>query len=225
MGVLTRVGIVVGMRSEARLAEPLLACDWIAGIEIGGGHAEGGRAAAQRLLAGGADGLISFGLAGGLVDAMPAGALLCPQAVVVDGATLDCDAGLAARLAVSGAQGGVLLHSERVVTAASEKRALGARHGCVALDMESGAVAGAAKAAGIGFAVLRAVCDPVSRDLPDAAAAALDAGGGVAAGRLALAVLRRPATLVALIGLGRDAHRGQAALRAAVAGISDRSGP
>lgn len=211
------------MRSEARLAAPLLALPWVMGIEIGGGQSAGGLAAARQLIGHGADGLLSFGLAAGLVDAAPAGTLLCPDEVVVDGQAYPVDPALASRLAARGNRQ-PLLHSSRVVTSAARKRALAAGGRFAGLDMESGMVAEAASAAGIGFAVLRAVCDPVSRDLPDAAAQALDAGGGVAMVRLGLAVLRRPTLIGALIALGGDAARARRALGEAVRRIAGPTG-
>jgi adenosylhomocysteine nucleosidase len=62
------------------------------------------------------------------------------------------------------------------------------------------------------FAVLRAVCDPVSRDLPYAAMVALDAAGTISAWRVASAVLSRPWEIPALIRLAGDAARARHAL-------------
>ena len=182
-------------------------------VEIGGGTAAGAEAAAARLIAQGVSALLSFGLAGGLDPALRAGHLLIP-AWVLDGAERwACDPALAARF---GRMDGGIYGGGTVMGTSALKRRLHLDTGALAIDLESAAVARAALAAGLPFAVLRAVCDPAGRDLPPAALAGLNPAGGIAGFRVAGSVLRRPGQIPALIALARDAAMARQALRRAL---------
>jgi adenosylhomocysteine nucleosidase len=202
-----RLGIVVGLAAEARLARRLGGT-----VAIGGGGAEGARAAAERLLADGAEALVSFGLAGGLDPALLAGAILVPEAVLAAGRVWPVDPALARRLGPLDAR--KILGGGAVVSTAAEKRHLHEATGAAAVDLESGAVAEAASRAGRPFAVLRAICDPADRDLPPAALAALGAGGALAVSRLLGSLLSRPGQIAALLALAHDAAAARRAMAA-----------
>ncbi len=200
------IGIVVGLEAEARLARRLPGAE----VAVGGGTADGARRAAERLLARGAGGLVSFGLAAGLSPDLHPGTLVIPRRVIIDGIAFPTDRTLSRSL------GGItphdLLHSERIVATMHDKQGLFEATRCAALDMESGAVARAALAEARPFAVLRAVCDPVSRSLPPAALVVLTPGGRIEIGRLARSLARRPAQLGALLALAGDALEARRAL-------------
>jgi adenosylhomocysteine nucleosidase len=179
-------------------------------VAIGGGTSVGACRMAQRLVDDGATALISFGLAGGLDPALAAGALVVPQSVQVQGRLFSCDEALRASLA--GESIASLLAADAVVASATEKRRLWQETGAGAVDLESGAVAEVATAAGIPFAVLRAVCDPAARDLPSAAVEALDQNGRIAPAKMAGILARHPLQILALIALGRAAARARRSL-------------
>lgn len=153
---------------------------------------------------------MSFGLAGGLDPALAPGAILVPPAVTLDANRWDADAALMEWL--GGPTAGSIHGGGHIVATAAAKAALHASTGAVAVDLESAAVARAALQHALPFAVLRAVCDPASRDLPHAALVALDGAGTIRGWRVASAVLSRPWEIPALIGLARDAARGRRAL-------------
>ena len=71
------IGVVVGMRAEARLLRRLARRLGFR-VAIGGGTPAGAEAAARRLVADGALGLVSFGLAGGLHPRLRRGRTWCP---------------------------------------------------------------------------------------------------------------------------------------------------
>jgi adenosylhomocysteine nucleosidase len=185
------LAFIVGLQAEARLLP--------GPVFIGGGGAEGAARATAQALQAGATSLISFGLAGGLDPALPPGTLIIPRRVLWRDRAYDTDDMLNERL------GGVthesLLAGERVAVLAAEKRALHLATGAAAIDLESGAVA----RSGLRFAVLRAVCDPAARDLPQAALAALDSAGLIGLGRVLASVAREPRQIASLLALGRDA--------------------
>ncbi len=208
------LGIVVGLHAEARLLRlyPSLR------VAVGAATAAGAARAAAELVSAGATHLLSFGLAAGLDPALAAGRLLLPAEVVAGARRHRADPAL--RRWLGEGCDGPLLHSEALVAAPAAKAALHDASGCVALDMESGAVAQAAEAAGLPFAVLRAVCDPAARTLPPAACVPLRADGRLDGARVAASILRRPGQLPELLALGRDAARARAALRRRLAGLA-----
>ncbi len=199
------LGVVVGLAAEARIARALRAV-----VTIGGGTPGGAEMAAESLAAGGANGLLSFGLAGGLDPALRPGDLLVPRAVRAFGQSWPADPGL---LAVLGGPTIELLLSEAtVVASAAAKRRLWQATGAAAVDLESGAVAEAAIRHDLPFAVLRAVCDPASRSLPAAALSALNTAGRVRPWRFLAVALGHPGQLGALFALASDARCARRAL-------------
>lgn len=184
---------------------------------MGGGQAEGAAAAAQRLAESGVSGLVSFGLAGGLDPALVPGTVLVPTAVLLDSERWDADGALSRRL--GGAAQETLYGGGAVVATVAAKAALFARTGAVAVDLESAAVARAARRHGLPFAALRAVCDGAGRDLPRAALAGLDGAGRIAGWRVAWAAASRPWEIADLVRLGGDAARARHALVARVRAI------
>lgn len=210
-------GIVVGMRAEARL---------LAGtglpVAIGGGAPAGATVAAERLIAEGAPGLISLGLAGGLDPALPPGTCVIPGAVVEHGRHFAVDAALARWL--GGVTAPVLAAAVTAVGSPGAKAALFAATGAAAVDLESGAVAAVAARHGIPFAALRIICDPAWRGLPPAALAGLDSSGGIVLLPLIASLLRRPMQLPALFRLAGDARTARTALAAAVKRLGSDNG-
>ncbi len=105
------------------------------------------------------DGVISFGLCGGLDPALAPGDLVVGTAVCFDGARIEADPAWAATLCarLSAATSGAFAASDRIVATARAKAALRDSAGAIAADMESHRVARAAALAGVPFAIVRAV--------------------------------------------------------------------
>ncbi len=200
-----KIGFVVGLTAEARL---LQGCGFMVGV--GGGTPAGAAGQAASLVDRGVRALVSFGLAGGLNPGLGAGDVVVPGAVVEAGAHYACDGVLLAWL--GGVNSALLLAGAEIAVTAADKAALFARTGADAVDLESGAVAQVAAARSVGFAVLRAVCDPADKNLPPAALVALNEGGRIGMLRVLASVARRPGQVPGLIGLGRDAARARTAL-------------
>ncbi len=205
----TPLGIAVGLAAEARIARGLAAL-----VEAGGGDAAGAASAAERLVARGAVGLLSFGLAGGLAPGLSAGAVVLPLTVVdLAGHTWHTDPALARRF---GAPNGLMLAADTILASAAAKHAAWDATGALAADLESGAVARVAARHGLPFAVLRAICDPAERNLPAAALTALDAQGRISFPTLLRSLSRNPGQIPALIALGREAALARRSLLALV---------
>jgi adenosylhomocysteine nucleosidase len=199
------IGIVVGLEAEARVARAL-GCP----VAVGGGGAAGAGRAVAALIAQGVTQLVSFGLAGGLAPGLAAGTVIVPERVLGPaGAAWEVDLALAARL---GHPLGTLLAVPDIVATAPAKAALWRQTAALAADIETGAVAAMAAAAGLGFAALRVVCDPAERNLPPAALTALDQNGRVRSLALLRSLAQHPGQVPALIALGRDAAAARRAL-------------
>jgi adenosylhomocysteine nucleosidase len=197
---------LVGFAAEAKIARRF---GWP--VAIGGGSTEGAVRAVRRLIESGATGVISFGLAGGLDPALPAGTLIVANEVAADGRIWPTDMSLSAHL--GGVTGHRCLGLDRVVVSQAEKHRLGQETGAATVDMESGAVAATANSMGMPFAVLRAICDPADRTLPPAALVTLDSAGRIAVVPLARSILTHPGQIGNLLALAQDAARARRALR------------
>ena len=192
-------------RPSRRGAPGALAC--------AGADADRARAAGARLVAEGAEALVSFGLCGGLDPALRPGTLLLPTAVRdTAGTAFEVDVGLraAAAAALGGSDvslaEGIVLGLDRQVTAAADKRALFAQTAAQAVDMESLGVAAAAREAGVPVLVLRAVADPAERDLPRAAIDATGPEGRIRLFKVLSTMYLRPWEGPAMIRLAYEAR-------------------
>jgi adenosylhomocysteine nucleosidase len=209
------VAAVAGFRGEARCLRGLGVA-----IACSGGSAERARSEAERLVAEGTAGLVSFGLAGGLAPELRAGDLLLPRLVRSPGpASWSVDPvwreWVQARLAAGGVQpqAGAVAGSDRILATAGDKRALLEASGAAAVDMESPAVAAVATAAGISFLVLRAIADPFDQTVPQVAREALRPDGAIRIRATFGGLLRQPGQLIELARLARQSALALAALR------------
>ncbi|HTH17693.1 MAG TPA: hypothetical protein VL974_13635 [Magnetospirillum sp.] len=199
------IGIVTGLRAEARLLRglPLVAC---AGSEP--------EAAARALVAAGARRLLSFGLAGGLDPALPAGTLvLANRVMTADGQVWATDPSWRHACARPEMTEAPLAGSNDAVAHCADKATLRNATGAVAVDMESHHVARVAAEAGLPFLSLRAIADPAHRSLPKAVIKVVDGQGTISTGAVLWAALRHP---LAMALLARDAGKAIRALRRAV---------
>ncbi len=172
---------------------------------VGGVGSARASQAAEKLLADGAEGLVSWGVAGGLDPDLTPGTLMLPVSVVDEhGGRYECDASwhrqlegcLAGKMALCA---GDLLQAEQMIGTRSGKvsafRATGAR----GVDMESATLADAASRAGKPFVAIRAIVDPASQTLPPSAYHAVRADGSSDRMRLLASLARRPQDLSALL--------------------------
>jgi adenosylhomocysteine nucleosidase len=215
---LGRVGIVAALASEARAfaAEArvgarrgeVIELEEEALLTVSGIGWQAALLAAQRLAAAGATALASVGTAGGLDPELPCGAVLLPAEVhVLDGPPRVSDARW--RAAVRAAlprdctvSEGALLTSRVPIGARLDKAIAWRETGCVALDMESAAVAQFAASTAVPFVGLRVIVDTARDELP-AAVLAASAGGELAIGRLLWGLARSPRDIVAVRRLAR----------------------
>jgi nucleoside phosphorylase len=171
-------------------------------------------------------GVISIGVSGGLQSSLPTGAFVIGdcwvrvegrfEGVRTIGPPADrglCSAALRAADACGiAARKGVLVTVEHLAGAVDEKRALAVRTTGLAVDMESGAIAEAAMAAGIPVMAARVILDPLDEALDVPPERFLRSDGSSAVWKSALAVATRPAQLPVLWEIGHRSTRAMALL-------------
>lgn len=219
-------GVVTALAAESRTLGPvgrrgelLVLADGtlIVVSGVGGVAAAEG---ARRLVAAGASGLVSFGVAGGLDPALAAGTLVLPSEVIsVAGARYPTarewservGATLAGQYPVSRGQ---LLSCTEPLGSAADKALAFRRTAAVAVDMESLAVAEIAARHGLPFLTVRSVVDTAADPLPRTLLAIVAAGGAIPIARLIGSLARAPRELPRVV---RIARRYRAARRTLVA--------
>ena len=145
----------------------------------GGGIAERLEERLDAAARAGAAGIISYGLTGGLADGLRIGDWVvgsCLRGAVDHDCHTGWRDGIAARL--PGARIGAFFADGRMIDTIAEKRALGANHDALAVDMESHVAARVAKAHGLPFAIVRIVSDEVDHLLPHAITVSMRPDGG-----------------------------------------------
>lgn len=208
------IGVVAALPGEAKSIRKSRA-QWGGGspeVALSGVGQRAAGAAAERLARSGAAGLVSFGYAGALNPGLRSGTLILPADVIEPDGTLHrADSGWLAALAAALAPDlplatGALLSTPHLLASAEDKRAAHAATGAVAVDMETAAIAAAARRHGLPFIAVRAVLDEANQTVPSAVVAAVDDRGTVGLGRLMLALLARRREIPSLIPLARAAR-------------------
>ncbi len=181
---------------------------------------------ARRLVQAGVCGLVSWGMAGGLDPGLAAGRIVLPTVIIdADGRRLPTHESWRRRLALAlGAEDppadGALLTSALPLHGLEDKQAALRNTGAAAVDMESGAVAAVAAAAGLPFLTVRVIVDTAADTLPSAVLRA-NRAGQVDLWRLLRGLALAPADIAPLLRLSRRYRAARRGLvRAARAGIS-----
>ena len=157
----------------------------------------------------GCEGLLSWGVTGGLDPALMPGDLVTATEVRREDGTA-----LSAMPVPGGARALRCLGADRMIVTLGQKAALHGQ-GAGFVDMESHRAALLAAKAGLPLYVLRAIADPADRALPPLAANALGPDGSLRLGAILAGLARRPWSLPALWRLKRDSDAGLATLAVA----------
>lgn len=184
-------------------------------------------ALSRDLVAEGCTALMSFGIAGAVSPDLDSGDLVIPDDVLIDAVGEDgrmpdlcpCDrawlGGLQAALADAHLpySGGLLIGSAKLWRNAKDKQAVHEITEAVAIDMESGAVAGVAAGAGLPFLAVRAVADRACDSLPALVENAIGPDGRAKIGHAVASLIRRPSEIPATLRLARRTELALARLR------------
>lgn len=222
---MARIGVITGLEREATVLEvfpyevrPL--------VRVSGTRSGRAGEAASALLGEGCDGLLSFGVCGGLNRALrPGTVIIATQVITVEGETFATSGNWCSTLgtALSGRCPFVnapIFGSAQVIATARAKQELFTKTGAAAVDMESHEVAAVAAEHGVPFLAVRAVADPANSRVPDAALYGIREDGSTRVDAIVAALLIRPWQIPALIRLAWDSFSAQSALRR-VAALTD----
>ncbi|MEM7541298.1 MAG: hypothetical protein AAF384_06870 [Pseudomonadota bacterium] len=201
-----RVGIITALASEARTVR-------VAGsgaeilIKVAGPGPRNAKAATEELVAEGVDGIMSWGVAGGLIEALNPGSLVIGESVEgAHSSALPCDDtwqnALTRELAHFSPHTGHVYSVDAPLKNERVKQGLHSRTRAAIVDMECATIAKVANDHGLAFATLRSIVDPVSFELPDAAASALSESGSPRLGAMIGNLIKKPSDVRELIVLG-----------------------
>lgn len=199
-------------------------------LRVCGVGPERARIAAERAMLADTQALISCGLAGGLDPTLQAGSIVLASDVI-DAADRERRWTTHARwretlhTRLADARIGPLVSSTAPISSVADKTRFYAEQGAVAVDMESAAIAAVAAHHGVPFVAVRIIVDPAHMALPRATANALDPSGKPRPASLALALLRHPMEVPALVRLARYNRRAEAALRAIAIALHNQWSP
>jgi adenosylhomocysteine nucleosidase len=196
-----RVAVLAALRSESRPLTARLRGDRKAAgsglLVLTTGQGAGNALHAVEVAgARGATALVSWGLAGALVNDLRAGTVMIPARVLdSEGAVHTAEAHWCDAVAVALGSEVVadrrdLVSVDHVLHSSEDKRFAAMRTAAVAADMESAAIARAAAQAGMPFIVIRVIVDEAADTLPTDIAAWVDGQGRTRIGPLLKTVLR-----------------------------------
>jgi len=210
------IGIVCGLRSEAKAVRAACGDDPRIRIGISGANALRAEEIAREFCDEGARAVLSIGVSGGLDPILAPGDLLLGETVrFPSGAAYTPDAALVQSLveAAPNARAVLLYGSDEIVVDAAGKSHLFNAYGAAAVDMESHAVAKAAMETGTTMIAIRAIADPADRAMPPAALNAVAPDGSTRVMKTLGAALRDPKQFPALMKLGADSEAALKTLR------------
>lgn len=209
---------VTGLAFEARIvAGPGVT------VVCGGGQIQF-RRSLETAIRNGCQGVLSFGIAGGLAPNLKPGACVVARHIIAENSRYPSDSGWAQSLvlAVRGASSrfaalqdvsfGDIVGSDIPIACTQAKRRLHEKTGAVAVDMESHVAARIAVEHRVPFAAFRVITDPSHRALPPAALVATNADGGVAFQAIMRSLLRHPKQVPTLFRLALDSWAARNAL-------------
>lgn len=218
---MARIGVITGLEREASVLEvfpyeirPL--------VRVSGTRSGRAGEAARALLSEGCDGLLSFGVCGGLNRALRPGTVIIATKILTDdGENFATDGTWASAMnnALTGRCPFInapVYGSAQVIATARAKRELFTKTGAAAVDMESHEVAAVAAEHGVPFLAIRAVADSARSRVPEAALYGVREDGSTRVNAIFAGLLIRPWQTPALIRLAWDSFSAQSALRRVV---------
>lgn len=165
---LPRIGIITGVKTEQQALAPILNAENSPLVRLSGARPTRARNGVEALIEAGVDGILSFGTAGALNPDLQPGAIVVGESVLdPNGTSYVCDSEWVKTMSDALSTQPVGVYAAEYVMGVDAKAKLFADTGRMAIDMESQHVAKLAREAGIPFAILRSVVDPVEFEFPE----------------------------------------------------------
>lgn len=214
---MNRIGIITGLASEARCFARRQS-DRQLDIACSGADPSRARELAQRMAAANCEGLVSFGLAGGLAPDFRCGDLILPKRVVSGSSVWQSDDGWRDRLSErlrseTNLLTGAIAGSPVLVSTPEKKAELRKESNASAVDMESQAVAAVAAEAKMPFIVVRVIADTYDKAVPAWTANIISPRGNIRSFAAMMAVAANPGDLPRLFALAKDNGQAMSVLR------------
>lgn len=196
------IGIISALPFEGRF---LTAHGFL--VHVSGVGAECAAHGARYLIDQGAKALISWGIAGGLEPTLRTGCIVIPDKIIdLKSNVYTTDEYLKKQIKQKlqlhlPSYHGPLLQTDQVITSVQEKKNLFKKYQAHAIDMESAAIAGAAKEANLSFTAIRVIIDSAHMSLPHWLPHSFNDKNKLHAGRFISGMCRYPLTWHALMKL------------------------
>lgn len=221
-----RLGVITGLEQESACLDvfpsetrPILCC--------AGAKSERAGILAQRLINQGCNGLLSFGMAGGLKeDFLPGNLIIASTIFGPKGQVFETSKLWLKRIySLSSSDVSIaiapMVGANEVIRSSKAKKELGIATEAVAVDMESHTVGAVANKAGIPFMVIRAIADPVGCSIPDWLSGKISEQGTPQYGAILASLAIHPWDFKKLVQLNRNSSLALSSLRS----IANRLGP
>ena len=178
----------------------------LAVVESGMGFAKARRATQALLDAHTPPWVLACGYAGALRPEMKVGDIAVADSIVdTHGQELSVDLRMPTE-GVKGLHRGRFVTSDEMVRTIREKQELAERHGAIAVDMESLAVAQVCRESGTPFMAVRVISDDLSADLPPEVLSVFGSTGTLRVGAIVGSLWKRPASVKDLWRLREQAN-------------------
>ena len=199
-GMTQSLVIIVGLSFEARIAGRIRA------QVICSGDGQNLAASLTRAITKQCRGLISLGIAGGLLPNLSAGTCVIGSQIVDGTKRLMTDRSWSQSLlqAIPGSIYGKIVGVAAPIPFPEVKHSLYLNTGAIAVDMESHVVGNAAVTNGLPFVAIRVISDPAESSLPRVALAAMRPNGTVDCFAMVRSLMNHPREVRALAETARD---------------------
>ena len=215
---MSKLGVITGLAREAECFRSFPSQRSLL-VRCAGGSSERAGEIARILVGDGCTGLVSFGIAGGLQPGLGSGALVIAGSVIgPDNSRIKTDTAWRQKLTGVLERELLLVDSDlygrdQAVLLSAQKRRLHDQIAAAAVDMESHAVARVSAELRVPFIAVRAIADPVDRDVPSWVTEVIGTDGRPRASAVIAGLIRHPFDVPALMRLGADTEKAIASLR------------
>ena len=220
------LGVITGLKRETACLD-VFPPEQRPAVRCAGAKSERAGILAKGLADEGCNGLLSFGMAGGLKAGLLPGSIIIASSVTMPGGgVLETTRKWRSRLhSIIGSYDNVsiapIAGSAKIINTPKSKKELGLSTTAVAVDMESHIVGAVAEKAGIPFMIIRAVADPAEYSIPDWLPGNISEQGTPKYAAILAGLAANPWDLFRLAQLSHDSRLALNALRK----VSSRLGP